>query len=256
MIVGVIDSGLGGLSVVKEVKRALRGVPIVYLGDNARVPYGARSDKIIRRFALQLSSFLEDQGITALVVACHTISAVALDAIKAQLTVPIVDVVSPTISYVQKSGFRKMLVLGTSATVRSNIYRRNLKPLGVEIEQIEAPLLVSLAEYGPFAKGLIIKGLKHYLKGKQTPEALVLACTHFPIFEQEIQTLFPEAQIINPAVPAAQLLRAKIKQFSKNGSLTKDKFYFTDMPPSLPEVAERFLGQPLESYSLVELENS
>lgn len=261
MIVGVIDSGVGGLSVVKELKRTLPGVPLIYLGDNARVPYGTRSPALIRRFASELVDFFRGESLNFLLPACHTISTCALEVVQTKARWPVVDIVSPMIDYIRQENFRKVLLLGTPATVRSGAYNKFLEPVRVEIRSVEAPLLVGLAEYGPFEKALVAETLRHYLDTRFDPEAVVLGCTHFPVFEREIQSFFPKAKIINPAVPMVKLLQKKLGAMSlleRPGRLeqfqnTQDRFYFTDLPPNLSKVAERFLGRPLENYSKVEL---
>lgn len=263
MPVGVIDSGVGGLSVVKELKRTLPGVPLVYLGDNARVPYGTRSPALIRQFTAQLVDFFQGEDLSCLLVACHTISTCALKVVQSKARWPVLDIVSPTIDYLKHGNFRKILLLGTPATVSSGVYKKLLEPVGIEVRSIAAPLLVSLAEHGPFAKDLIRGVLSYYLKLDFQPDAVVLGCTHFPVFEQEIQSFFPHASIINPAVPMVQLLQKKLASGSLlagfgeeiQARARSDRFYFTDLSPSLPKRAGRFLGETLRNYAGASLQS-
>ncbi len=247
-MIGIVDSGLGGLSVARVIQEQLPDTGIVYLGDNARVPYGTRSRSVIRQFARELANFFHNQPIEALVVACHTMSVTALSVIQESTEVPVVDVAQPTITHLQDSGYKQVLLLGTQATANSGVYPQALQE--ARVTSLPAPLLVSLAEYGPFSDGLVRGVLSEYVEEPGTFDAVVLGCTHFPIFFRQIQEFFPSSEVVNPAFPATQKVEKVITYTSDN---QESKFYFTDTPHNLPEAAEKFLGHPLPNYSLIDV---
>lgn len=238
--IGVFDSGIGGLTVVKEIIKELPSESIIYLGDTARVPYGTRSKGVVTKFALELAKFLLAKKVKCLVVACSTISANYLSEIKRLSPVPVVDVISPTI--VAASG--KVGVIATASTINSKAYSK------VAVISRACPLFVPLAEEGMtagVAVGEIARGYLLDLK-KAKIDTLILGCTHYPLLHRAIaKTIGSKVKLIESGKPTAKKLREILE---KRGLLTTNpkpryKFYFTDAPKRVKKVAQTFLGYPL-----------
>jgi glutamate racemase len=255
MAVGIIDSGVGGLSIAREIKKILPDEPLVYLGDSARVPYGTRSSELIKQFARELVDFFKNKPIEVLVVACHTMSAVALGEIRSRARVPIIDVIGPTVSLIKKSNFKEVGLIGTRATVKQGAYERFLENSGIRLKTQEATLLVSLAEFGLIDTEITDRALYFYLNRMKPVEALILACTHFPPYQAQIKKFLPGVQLINPAKPTAlalkELLKKKREDLSSFAEAMEDKYYFTDLAPSFQKTACTFLGRPLKAVKKV-----
>lgn len=211
--IGVFDSGIGGLTVVKEMMRALPGESIVYYGDTARVPYGNKSPETVTNYSRQIARFLMSQEVKAIVVACNTISALALETIKAEFDVPFVGVVKPGAKMAAQTTKNKRIgVIATEGTISSGIYERFLKATSPEVEVFgkACPLFVSLAEEGwtndPVTRMVAERYLAE-LKEKQV-DTLVLGCTHYPLLRKIIgEVMGPEVTLVNPAYETAHELK-------------------------------------------------
>jgi len=248
--IGVFDSGLGGLTVVKEIIRLLPHEDIVYLGDTARVPYGTRSNEIIKKFSKENCDFLVKKNVKCIVIACHTSSAVAGNFLKRKFfNIPIFDVVTPVLESLKESknlpaGRQgKIGVIGTRATINSGIYSKLNK-----VVQVPCPLFVPFIEEGE-TKGKLIESLVKKYIGNLKVDTLVLGCTHYPIIASVISKVLPNVKLINPGV----LVADDLKNFLiKNGLVTNSKkvgkkdFYVTDLNERFIKVAEMFLGEKIK----------
>ncbi|MBI3558778.1 glutamate racemase [Candidatus Gottesmanbacteria bacterium] len=238
--IGIFDSGIGGLTVVKEIVRELPNESIIYLGDTARIPYGTRSKEVIVKFSLELVNFLLTKNVKALVVACNTISANALEEIKKISPVPVVDVISAT----KKIVTGRAGVIATAGTISSGAYASVAK-----FSQA-CPLFVPFAEEGITSGTAIEEIARGYLSGlkKAKIDTLILGCTHYPLLRSVIaKTMGNKVQLIESGEPTAKKLREILQ---KSGLLqTKLKphfeFYFTDNPERVVKTAEKFFGQKL-----------
>ncbi|PJC28274.1 glutamate racemase [Candidatus Shapirobacteria bacterium CG_4_9_14_0_2_um_filter_39_11] len=241
--IGVFDSGLGGLTVVKEIIKLLPFENIVYLGDTARVPYGTRSNEIIKKFSEENVNFLLEKKVKCIVIACHTSSAVAGNYLKKKFSkIPIFNVVTPVLESLCGSK-KKIGVIGTRATVNSGVYSKLNK-----VTEIPCPLFVPFIEEGEI-KGMLIKSLVTKYIGKLKVEILVLGCTHYPIIKDVIKNVLPNTELINPGI----IVAAMLKNYLVKNNLTnnqkrggKRNFYVTDLNKRFVKVAEMFLGQKLE----------
>ncbi|MCX7738537.1 MAG: glutamate racemase [Hydrogenothermaceae bacterium] len=203
MPIGIFDSGIGGLTVFKSIAEAFRNIDIYYLGDTARVPYGNKSKETIIRYSAECGTFLyHNYKIDALVIACNTASSYAYDVLKRILPIPVVGVVLPgALSAVRVTKNKKVGVIGTTATVRSNSYLQAIKTFneGVEVYQKACPLLVPLVEEG-WIEGTITEAIiKRYLdevieKGIDT---LILGCTHYPVLRPVIKKIYPQLNVVD-----------------------------------------------------------
>jgi glutamate racemase len=249
--IGIFDSGLGGLTVLKEIRKALPTEDIVYLGDTARVPYGTRSKKTIEKFSLQCAYFLAGKGVKCIVVACNTASSNAIDLIRREIKLPIFDVVSSSIEAIKKNkkGAR-VGVAATSATINTHVHKILAKKLGINIVMEKAcPLFVPLAENGEndgeIAQLVSDKYLKE-LRGKI--DVLVLGCTHYPVLEKAItKSVGSNVFLVNPAIKLAEMLRRYLVDNGlQNPKGGKVDYFVTDISGSFAETAKVFLGKNID----------
>ncbi|MDI1449197.1 glutamate racemase [Polyangium sp. 6x1] len=263
---GVFDSGLGGLTVVRALRARCPGEDIVYLGDTARVPYGTRSAETVVRYALGCARVLVNRGVKAIVVACNTVSAVALDMLRVELDRPVLGVIVPGArAAVAAAEGGAVGVLGTTGTITSGAYPRAVASLSTRTEVFgqPAPLLVSLAEEG-WLEGEVPRLVsQRYLEPlvRAGARCVVLGCTHFPLLQQVIEA---EATSLAgrpiPIVDSASATADDVSAFlTERGQRTtrtargKLELFVTDLPKSFSTVAERFLGEPLGDVHQIDL---
>ncbi len=251
--IGIFDSGVGGLTVVKDIIKELPNESLIYLGDTARIPYGTRSSEVVTKFALELANFLLEKKVKILVIACNTISANALGAIKKVSPVPVIDVINPTVLEVSSiTKNQRVGLIATTGTIESRAYKRSIKGLNPEtaLFQQACPLFVPLAEEGITA-GLaveeIARGYLSELK-KAKIDTLILGCTHFPLLYSAIaKTMGNKVTLVTSGPPTARKLRQILlqKHLLRPKSKPTYRFYFTDVPERVTKVAENFFGQKL-----------
>ena len=228
MKVGVFDSGLGGLTVLSELLKVSKGVEFYYFGDTARVPYGIRSTETVVKYSLECVNFLRRFGIELLVVACNTASARAVDKLKETFKgLEIYEVITPAVEEVVKAASKSVGVIGTPATIGSNIYKKRIETLNPKLQvfQRATPLFVPLVEEGITEGKLAEEVVKHYLKGWEGKiDTLLLGCTHYPLLEKTIKKLFPTWSVVNSAKPLAGRLKGKLQGGGENSVY----LYFSD----------------------------
>lgn len=264
---GVFDSGLGGLTVVRALRERCPAEHVVYLGDTARVPYGTRSPDTIVRYALGCARMLTGRGVKAIIVACNTVSAVALDALRVELDMPVLGVILPGArAAVAASRGGPIGVLGTAGTIASGAYPRAVASLSTRAEAIgqAAPLLVALAEEGWLSGEVPRLVARRYLEPliQAGARSIVLGCTHFPllrgVIEEEAAALAGERLPVvdsasATAEDAARFLRERGLGAERNGAGSLE-LYVTDLPKSFAEVAGRFLGHAVERVTQIDLQ--
>jgi len=262
--IGVFDSGVGGLTVLREIIKALPQEDTVYLGDTARVPYGTKSPETVVRFARQITSFLVSRDIKLVVVACNTASAVSLEELKVEFPIPIVGVIEPgalQAAAVTKSG--KVGVIGTAGTIRSSAYTKAIKRINPDIEVItaECPMFVPLAEEGWVDNEVARLTAQIYLKNLKESgvDTLVLGCTHYPLLKGLIGEVMGEGvTLVDSAEETARVVREIL---AARGETRPDQekgnhhFFVTDVPAGFIRVGNRFLGGALGDVYQVNLEN-
>lgn len=248
--IGIFDSGIGGLTVFKEVKKLLPEENIVYFGDTARVPYGAKSKNTVIKFSIQNADFLVGLNVKMIVVACNTSSSFSLPALKRRYNIPVIGVIEPgakAATNVTKK--MKVGVIGTKATISSGVYERELKRLNSEIDVISAscPLFVPLVEEGWFKKDvtrMIARQYLHPLK-KKNIDTIVLGCTHYPLLRPIIRDVLGKGiAIIDSATQTATAVRRivyKKKIYNRKRGNGKYRFYVTDEPELFRKIGARFL---------------
>ena len=254
---GIFDSGLGGLTVVRAIREVLPDEQLVYLGDTARVPYGTRSAHTVVRYARACAGQLMEHDIKALVVACNTVSAVALDVLRIELDLPVIGVIGPGArAGVAASEEGRVGVLATHGTARSGAYVRAAASVSsrVEVVVVAAPLLVPLVEEGVVEGDLARLAVRRYLGPlvDANIDTLVLGCTHFPLLAQVVtDELVTLAGRPVPVVNSAQATASEVRAFLQSRELAGAgpgglRLLVTDRPESFEELAARFLGEPLD----------
>ncbi len=261
--IGIFDSGIGGLTVVKSVLRIMPNENIVYFGDTARVPYGSKSNETVVEYSIQAANFLLRKNIKLLVVACNTASAVALKELRKFLTIPVIGMIEPGAKMaLQESRTGIVGVIGTRATINNKAYAHELKKLNPKAKVYEqaCPLFVPLAEEGWLDHKVTELVAKEYLGElhKKKIDSLILGCTHYPILTDIIQKVVGKnVKLIDSGTPAARLVEDYLNgRQLRNQSVHQglSEFYVSDVPTKFREVAERFLGKKITHLHKVELD--
>ena len=257
--IGIFDSGFGGLTVMHEIAALLPNESLIYLGDTAHVPYGDKSKATICKFSNANADFLIKQNIKLLVIACHSASVYALEEIQKRYTIPVIGVVACGIHQLGMSSKNlRVGIIGTRATIRSNVYYDFLKKINpdYEITSIAAPLLVPLIEEGWIDEDVTKEIVRRYLfpLKEKNIDTLLLACTHYPllqdIFEKELQGV----NIVN----AAKWCAYEVKKILEKNNILSDfvspffRYFFTDMPDNLPVFVTELLKLPIGKIYKVE----
>lgn len=273
---GVFDSGLGGLTVVHALREALPSEPIIYLGDTARVPYGTRSPSTVIRYARACAGVLTERGIKALVIACNTVSAVAVEMLRAELDMPVIGVVQPgaqaAVIAAQAEADRtggpppKIGVLGTAGTIRSGAYSRHVQQLSTRFEVVgqAAPLLVPLVEEGWLDGEVPRLAVRRYVEPLLEAGAgvFVLGCTHYPLLRPVVEEVLLElAGRPVPVVDSALATAHTVEHMMRQGMIpaapsARDnplELLVTDLPGGFQAVADLFLGEHTPEVRQIDL---
>ena len=272
--IGVFDSGVGGLTVLRALRTAMPGEDFIYLGDTARLPYGTKSDGTVVRYSLQCAAALVGRGIRALVVACNTVSASALDTLRQHYpALPIIGVIQPGAeAALAASASKHIAVIGTEGTIRGGAYQRAIRRLdpAARVDAAACSLFVAMAEEG-WTQGAIAEAVaRRYLepifdRRPSSPDTLVLGCTHFPVLAQAIRAVLPpQVRVVDSAVTTAAAVCARLLQVPgatalgatapvvASGRMT---WLATDGAARFARVGSIFLGEPLpaETVEIVDL---
>lgn len=261
--IGIFDSGIGGLTVVKSVLRIMPNENIVYFGDTARVPYGSKSNETVVEYSIQAANFLLRKNIKLLVVACNTASSVALKELRKFLTIPVIGMIEPGAKMALQESKKGIVgVIGTRATINNKAYAQELKKMNSKVKVYEqaCPLFVPLAEEGWLDHKVTEIVAKEYLGElhKKKIDSLILGCTHYPILADVIQKVVGKnVKLIDSGTPAARLVEDYLNgRQLRNQSVHhgQSEFYVSDVPTKFREVAERFLGKKITHLHKVELD--
>ncbi|HBF13735.1 MAG TPA: glutamate racemase [Deltaproteobacteria bacterium] len=263
--IGVFDSGIGGLTVLQEIRKVLPFEDLIYLGDTARVPYGTKSKETVLRYSVQNTHFLLEQNVKAVVVACNTASAYALDYLQSQFKVPVLGVIKPGAERAISLKSRNIGVIGTEGTIRSQAYAQALYKLDSQAVVVSkaCPLLVGLAEEGWVKGEIVAKILEVYLKPfmAQKIDSLILGCTHYPLFKEEMARLLgKDITLVDSAEAVTTQLKKTLDDHSlKNPDAKRKgwaKFYSTDSPDRMKRIGHYFWGSEMGEITKVELANN
>jgi glutamate racemase len=258
-VIGIFDSGIGGLTVFREISRRFPALDLLYLGDTARVPYGTKSPDTVVRYSFEAAHFLGRRGIELLVVACNTSSAIALDALSGELSIPVIGVVNAGARRAAAvTRARRVGVIGTPATIRSGAYTRAIheRDRAIEVHTAACPLFVPLAEEGWTDNTVAREAASIYLEPLRRTgiDTLVLGCTHYPILERTIaDALGPGVTLVDSAEPVADEVGERLAALGRDPSEGDGShhFFVTDSRERFAEVGARFLGRPIDRLELV-----
>lgn len=259
--IGIFDSGIGGLTVLREVSSMLPHEDIIYLGDTARVPYGIRSAETVARYSFECTDFLMGKCVKVLVVACNTVSAISLPEILARVSIPVIGVIDPGArASVTATRNKSIGVIGTEATIRSGAYNRAIRAIdaAVKVKGLACPLFVPLVEegwtYGEIAR-LVAEKYLAQLKNHDI-DTIVLGCTHYPLLKDVIQEVMEGVTIIDSAVETGKVLKSILTEgplLRHSHELGVHRFFVTDSTERFISVGENFLGREIKDIERVRL---
>lgn len=263
--IGVFDSGVGGLTVAREIMRHLPNEKIIYFGDTARVPYGSKSRDTIIHYSRQIIHFLQTQNVKAIVIACNTASALALDVVSQEVDLPVIGVVVPGARAAMETSRNKQIgVIATEATINSNLYTKIMQSSQEEIEVIgkACPLFVPLVEEG-LAKTKIAEDIiELYLEDikKSGVDTLILGCTHYPLLRNRIRNYLGEdMNLINPAYETTMdlkyLLESRKMQSNQKSHVKAHEFYVSDGPDKFMNFANSMLPHEIGATKKINIED-
>jgi glutamate racemase len=271
-ILGVFDSGFGGLTVLRALLSTITGAHFLYIGDTARLPYGAKSRATVARYAVESARLLESRGAQLLVIACNTATALALDDIRAAVSVPVVGVIEPGALATAEAiaaaypGLTspEVLVLATTATVQSHAYHAACAALGMSATEKACPLLVPLVEEGWVHHSVTREVIRIYLReafASCTPRGVLLGCTHYPLIhaaiEAEVRGLYSHAVVVDSAQATADAVNRTLAALPLIHQLTSAPSTFecfaTDSVEKFQRLGSHFLDQPIDQVHLLDL---
>jgi glutamate racemase len=261
--IGVFDSGFGGLTVLRALIDRIPGADYLYLGDTARLPYGAKSRATVARYAASSARFLVSEGAQSLVIACNTASALALDAIRDAVPVPVLGVVETGANAADaSSATRDVLVIATAATVESHAYAAACGERHLRALEKACPLLVPLVEEGWIEHPVTAEVLQVYISelldqaraAALVPDTLVLGCTHYPLLRKQIERAVPKSlRVIDSAAVTAEQVAEMLQADLPAGMGAQVRFFATDSVEKFRTLGSRFLGRPIDGVDLVDL---
>lgn len=260
-IIGVFDSGFGGLTVLRELRKVLPGAGYFYFGDTAHLPYGAKSVRTVAKYAIASAQFLEQRGINMLVIACNTATALALDDIRAAVKLPVVGVIEPGAQRAAEiSKTRQIAVIATEATVSSHAYQRALQGYGLQAAEKACPLFVPLVEEG-WVEHPVTEQVAHiyvdeiFRDGARNADVLLLGCTHYPLIRPLLRRVTPpQVEIVDSAESTAAKVLALLGKQEKSAEPGSLHCYATDSVEKFRRLGQKFLGCPIEKVELIDIE--
>ena len=259
--IGVFDSGLGGLTVLAELVRALPEEDFVYFGDTARVPYGPRSQRIVQRYSREVSTYLRGQDIKLLVIACNTATAHAESILREEMDIPVIGVIAPGVEgLLARSENRRVGVIGTRSMIKSGAYEKAIlaRDASRKVYARACPLFVPLVEEGWIDKkvtGLIIREYISELVREEV-DTVVLGCTHYPVLKSRIQEEFPQLQLIDSSVETAMATKQRLAELELHGPAGRTgtvRILVTDITDQLEALEKLFAGFTFSSVQEVQL---
>ena len=252
--IGVFDSGLGGLTVLKHLLHRLPNENFIYLGDLANLPYGNKSQKNIIDYSRKCVQFLNSKNVKSIIVACNTASSCAYNIIKESTNIPVFDVISPCVDEVVNSSATKVAILGTEKTIESNIYSKSIKikKSNIKVYNKACPLFVPIVEEGLEGTKIAHSIIDYYLKDIKARQVdqLVLGCTHYPVLIEDLKKYFGKSiSILHSGPIIAKNLSLDFEKKHKNRS--KIYYYVTDSPQRFEKYGSKFLSKKIKSVNLV-----
>jgi len=260
-MIGVFDSGFGGLTVLRELRKALPAANYLYFGDTAHLPYGAKSVRTVAKYAISAAHFLQEHGIEMLVVACNTATALAFEDIRSAVKVPVVGVIEPGAERAAGiSKTRKVVVAATEATVASHAYQRALEQCGMQATEKACPLFVPLVEEG-WVEHRVTEEVAHiymdqvFQDGARDADVLVLGCTHYPLIRPLLRRVVPQSVEIVDSAESTAAKAVELLGTDRGRGFEGDlRCYATDSVEKFRRLGSKFLGCPIEKIELVDIE--
>lgn len=261
--IGVFDSGVGGLTVAKEIMRQLPNESLVYFGDTARVPYGSKSKKTVCKYSRQIANFLLTQNVKAIVIACNTASALAREELEEMVDIPVIDVVQPGAKMAAECTKNNNIgILGTESTVKSGIYEEYLHKMNPDITVVSkaCPLFVPLVEEGLIEDRITEDIVGRYLHDMKeyAIDALVLGCTHYPLLRGVIgREMGDEVKLVNPAYETAKSLKEMLREknlLAPASAKAKHHYYVSDGVEKFISFADSVLPCHVDKTSVIDIE--
>ncbi|MEM9399888.1 MAG: glutamate racemase [Verrucomicrobiota bacterium] len=258
---GVFDSGVGGLTVVKALHDLVAVETLIYLGDTARVPYGNKSPESVMRYSTEIANFLLQHNVEGIVTACNTASAHALDSLKKSVPLPVFGVIEPGVeAALEATQTGNIGIIGTAGTINSQAYQRELIARAPELKIIAlpTPLLVPLIEEHWLDRDATRLILEEYLEPIVTSnvDTLVLACTHYPVLKPLLTSMLPEIKLVDSATTCARKVSREMTDRAQEDTSTRTediRIYLTDMAPHFGKMAEEFLGMKGRNIQVVSI---
>jgi glutamate racemase len=256
-MIGIFDSGVGGMTVARAVEQFLPDYPLLYLGDIAHSPYGTKSARTIIDYSVENTKFLVQNGAQIIVIACNTASSVATDRLRQEFNIPIIEVISPAVQQaITMSRTGRIGIIGTRATIRSGIYEEKIRKQNPEYKVFSkaCPLLVSLVEEGWIGKRetkMILRRYLHDLKNQQI-DTLVLGCTHYPLLKQLIQArIGKKVTLIDSSEATAHFLKSYLDthadyQPTANHESSHNRYFVTDLTETATHIAAKIFGRRID----------
>ncbi len=254
--IGIFDSGIGGLTVASAIKNLLPKESFIYFGDTAHLPYGEKSIASIQEYALEIADFLVSKGCKMIVIACNTASAAAYEVLKKkyQHDIPVIDVISPLVDFIVKKDFKKIGVLATKATVRSDVYSKKIAEQNenIEVVSLASGLLASMIEEGFFNNEISNVVLHKYLTYPdfEDIDALLLACTHYPLIKNEIEQFYDrKVKVFDSVDEVAKKVELELNRYdllNVSSFQPKDLFFVSDYTLSFEQTTKIFYKQQVQ----------
>ncbi len=260
--IGVFDSGLGGLTSVQELHRQLPEEKVIYYGDTARTPYGSKSPETIIKFATQIVDYLVARNTKMIIIACNTVTALALDSLRERYpAIPIIGVIEPTVKKVVGDGVRKVGVIATKATIGSDVYGKELRAMspGIDVHSAACPAIVPLVEEGLTDTDIMELTVRHYMDDFVKEGGfsdLILGCTHYPLVTKHLKKLYPNLHLYSSSAEVIREAAAilKEKDMLASGSEFTDRYYASDMSDNFIAMTDMLFADTDFKIHLLKLE--
>lgn len=255
--IGIFDSGVGGLTVLAEIRKNLPNENIIYLGDTKNFPYGNRTKEEIIEFAIKNVQTLIEKQAKIIVIACGTATSQALEVVKEMFDVPIIGIIEPTVEYIKEQNYKEVGVIATEGTIRSGAWEQKLKEQipGIQVTNKACPMLATIAEEGKAQSPEGRKVIKEYMKPfkEKRINKIILGCTHYPIYEQIIRDeLVYEVELINTGDTVSKYLKNYLKEqkLENNEKVKKEKIYLTKPEKEFKKIAKNILNENLDIQAI------
>lgn len=255
--IGIFDSGVGGLTVLAEIRKNLPNENIIYLGDTKNFPYGNRSKEEIIEFAIQNVETLIKKQVKIIVIACGTATSQALDVVKDKFNIPIIGIIEPTVEYIENQEYQEVGVIATEGTIRSGAWEQKLKEKMPEIKVTNkaCPMLATIAEEGKAQSAEGRKVIKEYMEPfkEKHIDKIILGCTHYPIYEKIIrEELGYEVELINTGVTVSKYLQKYLKEnnLENNETSKTEKIFLTKPEKEFKKIAKNILNENLDIQAI------